>query len=142
MEHMNCNKNIIRIFLTVYIFFFVIFPFSHCHADSELFEVNAAKEFSIENIHPLFTDPHCCEFHQKDRNSHNEHHVHFLAEGSNVSLRSTIIVKTAPQKLIAITEKSYHLVLKQSFAGTIQDEKQTPQQGFYAAHSGLSPPQN
>jgi hypothetical protein len=135
---MNCNKNIIRIFLTVYIFFFVIFPFSHCHADCELIEVNAAKEFSIENIHPLFTDPHCCEFHANNH-SHDKDHLHFLTEDSNITRLKNKLWKSDSKQTAAYSTPCI-LIASKITLFTVHTESEQFQQRFKQSFSGLSPP--
>jgi hypothetical protein len=118
-----------------------IFPYSHSHAGSEPDLVcsdgpvyfSEKDDFYIPNVRH---DEHYSISHS----SHDDRHLHFLAEDSNPALRPTESESKAQLKHIAIPETVVLQSSRYSVITMIRDHALSYFDSLYSPYYGLSPP--
>ena len=141
MRPVRKNMKQCRLFFILYFIIIAIFPYSHSHADSEPYLVFFdGPVYSSEHGDFCIPDIRHDEHYADSHSSHDDHHLHFLAEDSNSASRPTVSENKAQLKHIAIPETVIVQSSKQSVIAIIQDHSRSYHAGFYSPYSGLSPP--
>jgi hypothetical protein len=130
-----------RLFFILYFIIIAIFPYSHSHAESEpnvvCFDGSA---YSSEHDYFYIPDIRHDEHYADSHSSPDDHHLHFLAEDSNSTLRLTGSENKTQLTHIAIPETVIVQSSKSSVIAKIRDHSRSTHASFYSRYSGLSPP--
>src|SRR6266498_759890 len=109
------------VFIIYYIILFIS-PYSHSHADSEPYLVAShGPVYSSEHVDSHIADVRHDEHFMDRHGSHDDRHLHFLAEASNPPSRHSAVEKAAPLKDIPIPETVITKSSKYSVVTMIQD---------------------
>src|SRR3990172_7209169 len=125
-----------RLFFILYFIIIAAFPYSHSHADSEPYLASSdVPEYSPAHGDFCVPEVRHSERYMDSHNSHDDRHLHFLAEDSNPSAMPTAIKKAAPPRDIAISEIVI-VQLSKPVIAVFQDRAQSCSDGFHSLYSG------
>jgi len=130
-----------RSFFILSFIIIAIFPYSHSHADSEPYLVcSDAPVYSSEHSDFCIPKVGHDEYYADKHSSHDERHLHFLAEDSGPASWPTDSENKAQLKHIAIPETVVLQLSKYSVIIKIRDHGRSYYDSFYSPYYGHSPP--
>lgn len=128
------------LFFFLYFLFTVAFPASHCHAEQRLADSRyCGAGFNAEHIPGLSKDS-CCELHEDNHDEADAHHIHFLMDDQNASIRLQITERSVAPLYFTVSEQISPVVEHPFLSFVFLDIFKTSHKGFPATFSGLSPP--
>ncbi len=129
-----------RTAFVVYLCLSVLMPITHCHADelwAEDIACNAGRASDQLPFQPAHT---CCELHRNGNTAGDQHHIHFLLDGTlRANRQDTDDISPAPLALSAVDDADQNPFMQctvNAGASTIC----LYQDVIRSWYSGLSPP--
>lgn len=135
--HFNIKNRQLYLLFLIYFLAVIVFPSSHCHAKTGLAEKgHCSKELSIEEC----LKKTCCELHEEHHDKADEHHIHFILDDQNTSIRLQHPERSVSSMQHTASDEKSSAVEPFFLSYVIPEFFKTACKGFSATFSGLSPP--